>query len=209
MNRGTRRSVAFTVLLAFVGPAVAAQDGGGDSIDLEDGWETNNQSPGTVDIAVEPAEFETAPDNVNTYEVVVYGATNGISGYDNIEIVLEDTRTVELGADSNTTVTGDSETVLPRYSVTVATSDTTVDGELAVWPDVNGEPANDTTGDGPLNELNSDRRFSIFDVQELFLSFGSQPVQGTLAAFSFNDNSIEEVRIFDVQSLFIHLAGRP
>lgn len=141
-NRQTRRSVVFTVLLAvallaFIGPAAAAQDGGEDSIDWESEWGANNQSPGTVDIAAEPAEFETAPDNVSTYEVVVYGATNGITGYDNIEIVLEDTRTVELGADSNTTVTfangtGDVETVLFNYSVTVATSDDAVDGELAV-----------------------------------------------------------------------------
>jgi len=135
---------------------------------------------------------------------------------DNGTTVVAETTTVELGSGSNTTVTfanvtGDLETTLPRYNVTVAAGDAAVDGELAVWPDVNGDgnPANDTTGDGLLNDVDSDGEFTIFDVQELFLNFESQVVQDTPAAFSFNDDSIDPVTIFDVQSLFVEFNQRP
>jgi hypothetical protein len=95
MTRGTQCSVVLAVLfgvalLAFAGPAVATDGAGTSNSTLGGEGGVDTEQTGSFDIAVEPASLETAPGSVSTYEVVIYGATNGIEGYDNIRLSIDD-----------------------------------------------------------------------------------------------------------------------
>ena len=117
MNNRKLLSVSLTILLAvallaLVAPAVSAQDQGEGnivtSLELVDGeaqtgevqtynsilqnsdGEVGTNAGHTVNISLEPASITSGPGGVNTYDVVVSGATEGISGYDNIEVEIQD-----------------------------------------------------------------------------------------------------------------------
>jgi hypothetical protein len=133
----------------------------------------------------------------------------------NVTLTLEGPETVELtetvavGGGETTALTFENATDAVdagAYNVTLSAADAELTGALTVSVTVDdGQPATDTTGDARLNDIDGDRAFSIFDVQEFFVNFQTPTLQNNPAAFNFDGSGDREVNIFDVQALFVEL----
>ena len=115
MNNRKLLSVSLTILiavamLALVAPAVTAQDQGSTSLadgELQQQDVQTDQAANPINITLEPSEVVSGPGGVNTYDIVVTGATGGIQGYDNVEIEIQDPSVAQF---TNLTETKESDT---------------------------------------------------------------------------------------------------
>jgi len=123
-------------VLAFLAPAAAAESSGDTVLEeaetTADGYGTLDAEKGpygTFDIALEPTDGELAPGEVTTYEVVVYGATNGIKGYLNIELVLDDPSVAQFVnfTETATEIEGEDE-ILSESEIQDANGDAAEEG---------------------------------------------------------------------------------
>jgi len=121
------------------------------------------------------------------------------------------TQTVPLDVNETATITFENATAAlapGEYDPTVSAGEDSLTGTLLVSVAVGGnDPATDTDGDGLLDDIDGNGVFSIFDVQEFFVSFQSPVVQDNADLFNFDGSPDGEITIFDVQSLFLRLAG--
>lgn len=115
------------------------------------------------------------------------------------QVASNETTAVTFGG-----VTDGLDITQQNYTVTISVGNDSVQGPLAVHPDVtdNGEPARDTTGDGLLDDIGGDGSANIFDVQALFNHLDQPVVQENAALFEFADSRTDRVSIFDIQGLY-------
>ena len=175
----------------------------------------------TAEITVGEAFFEVSDLNVpalaereSAIDVTATITNTGdVTGTQDVDFVFDGevaatVEDVELGVEDDTTVTFEDvglPDALGVFEHGVFTADDNQTAEITVSADFgdDGQLAQDTTGDGLLNDLTGDGEFTIVDVQVLFENFDGDAIQDNVAAFDFLGD--DRVTIFDVQALFNQL----
>jgi len=174
-----------------------------------------NVTMSNLDIAGQGADATVVQGDHNvTVELTHVGGSAGTLNVTKTIGDKVDTLTVDIGVGETKTVVFENATegVTPNeYEVIVSTPTQNLTGTLMVSVDVgdNGEPAEDTTGNGKLNNVNGDGTFDIFDVQSLFADLDIPALQDNPELFDFANLGENRVSIFDVQGLFTELQETP
>jgi hypothetical protein len=153
----------------------------------------------------QPAQFDNSgiAENGSTLSLEAALGENTLDPTEEVQIAtatvnIDVTGTFTLGFEEAAVLGTDSN----EYAVTGEKLSLSVDPGPPTVPGGQGPPQNLGITPNTYEDVNGDGEFNIFDVQTLFTSFNTPPVQNNPAAFNFDGDADNEVTIFDVQALF-------
>lgn len=175
---------------------------------------TNNSNVARI-IAAEPdrnsgSGSETVAENGSTVQLERTLDTDPYTSTDEVTIGTVIVESDDVG-NATLSITADSELFdldSNPYTVRMSESSTITVVSSPTGVDVTGDGvvATDTTGDGRLNDINGDGRFTIADVQLFFENRNNDVIQNNVSLFDFSGNGA--IGVSDVQVLFEQLQAQ-